>query len=86
MICLTILILFQALQKLLEMGFSEQEATDALRVSRNDQDAAVRSHIHNPYLVLRAHVGHGRHRDMKNIESLWGTGNTGTCRIRGTDY
>ncbi|XP_048245331.1 ubiquitin-associated domain-containing protein 1-like [Haliotis rufescens] len=30
----------RALQKLLEMGFSEQEATDALRVSRNDQDAA----------------------------------------------
>ena len=31
----------QALQKLLEMGFSEQESIDALKVARNDQDAAV---------------------------------------------
>ncbi|XP_050395048.1 ubiquitin-associated domain-containing protein 1 [Patella vulgata] len=30
----------RALQKLLEMGFEEQEAGDALRVARNDQDAA----------------------------------------------
>ncbi|ESP04978.1 hypothetical protein LOTGIDRAFT_230032 [Lottia gigantea] len=30
----------RALQKLLEMGFEEQESTDALRIARNDQDAA----------------------------------------------
>lgn len=33
--------LFQALRNLIEMGFVEKEAMQALRMSRNNQDAAV---------------------------------------------
>lgn len=37
----------QAVIALMEMGFDEKEVVDALRVNNNQQDAAVRLHMHH---------------------------------------
>ena len=47
----------QALQRLIEMGFEEAESVEALRMFRNDQDAAVSTACYK----IKIHQGVKKH-------------------------